>query len=422
MRILVTGANGFIGRQICASLLEAGHEVVAGVRGKKAPLGCELLRCDFNRDTDSIIWQTRLKENNIECVINCVGVLQGGFRQSIRAIHALVPIALFRAAETLKLQYVIQLSALGAGESDTEYAKTKAEADDFVMGLSIPHLVLRPSVVYGSGSYGGTSLFRALSALPIIPMVGKGQQLLAPIYLPELAQAIVGYVENKTGDQIIYPVGSEELCFKDLLIKLRAWLGFKPTYTVMIPKIFVLVAAKFGDYFSRFRMNSTTYQMLEENSIHNPKPFKESIAFRVRGVSEVLQTLPSQTQDRWHARLYFLRPLVRLSLAFLWLFSGMLPFLNPIDSSHYLSLLLTPQYVEPARFGFGILDVLIGIGVLSRFQVFTLGLCQLGMVIAYTLCASMAIEHIWLHPLGPILKNIPIVVFILIWMVLEDDR
>src|ERR1041385_5107955 len=101
MRILLTGANGFLGRYLLARLIDAGHEVVPAVRN---PAETDRLlsrrasiRVDFNNDTASEIWLPRLA--GIDAVINCVGILRGTRRQSIEAVHSGAPRALFRACE-----------------------------------------------------------------------------------------------------------------------------------------------------------------------------------------------------------------------------------------------------------------------------------------------------------------------------------
>lgn len=85
MRILVTGANGFMGAEIVKVLLQAGHEVVACTRKVQAlkSLFPQLtpIFCDFLRDTAPRAWLARL--HNIDAVINCVGVLQTWRTQTI---------------------------------------------------------------------------------------------------------------------------------------------------------------------------------------------------------------------------------------------------------------------------------------------------------------------------------------------------
>src|SRR5258706_2598395 len=99
MRILLVGATGFIGRELFAFLARRGHDVVPAVRNVVAAraLGATgtVHVVDLERDVDPRAWTARLQ--GMGAVVNCAGLLQSTRRQSIEAIHARAPIALFQA-------------------------------------------------------------------------------------------------------------------------------------------------------------------------------------------------------------------------------------------------------------------------------------------------------------------------------------
>jgi uncharacterized protein YbjT (DUF2867 family) len=110
VRILLTGANGFIGAQLLAGLRTRGHDMVAAVRDpaafrRKWP-EVEVFAADFNLDVTLEAWRSRLA--GVEAVINCAGVLHGGHGQDIEAIHATAPIALFDACAAAGVHRVVQ--------------------------------------------------------------------------------------------------------------------------------------------------------------------------------------------------------------------------------------------------------------------------------------------------------------------------
>lgn len=200
MRILLTGANGFIGRQLLAGLQTLGHDVVAVIRDPQAlhhqfP-GIEAVAADFNRDTSPEIWRPRLA--GIDAVINCAGVLHGGRGQNLEAIHVTAPIALFDACARAGVRKVVQISAISADvEVGTDYALTKKRADDHLRSLALDWTVLRPSLVYGNGSYGGTSVIRGRAGLPLVtPLVGDGSAAFRPIHIADLVETVVRIVES----------------------------------------------------------------------------------------------------------------------------------------------------------------------------------------------------------------------------------
>jgi len=362
----------------------------------------------------------------IDAVINCAGILQGRPGQSIEAIHATAPKALFTACRQAGVKRVIQISAISAEHSaGTAYASTKREADDFLAASDLNWVILRPSLVYAEGAYGGTALLRALAALPfLIPVIGRGDQAFQPIHVDDLTATILVILERSAIRQtIVDPVGPETLTMRRMLLDLRRWLGFSPVPVVEVPLALIRAAARTGDILGR-TVNTTALRQLEFGNVGSLERFVDATGIQPRRWHDALLARPSQSQDRWHARIYFLRPLLRLALAGLWIVSGLVGLRQPASavSSTLASFGLVGAVGSAILWASCLLDVFIGTALVFRLRPGLLAIVQLAVILGYTIGLTYARPALWFDPFGPLLKNLPIMIAIPLLAAMERER
>ena len=202
MRILITGASGFIGKHLVYALKEQGNEVIACVRNvskfkRQYPM-VQAMPCDFSQDSNSEAWINRLR--HIDVVINAAGIFRETGSQKFKALNQDTPIALFEACQRMGVKKVIQISALGADETAfSAYHLSKKAADDYLATLDLDWFIVQPSIVYGPGAKS-MSLFKSMAALPVTPLVNAGDQLIQPIYISDFVDGIINLL--KRTDQI----------------------------------------------------------------------------------------------------------------------------------------------------------------------------------------------------------------------------
>lgn len=431
MRVLVTGARGFLGAQIVAALSAAGHEVVCAVRAGRgdadsAVRGHAVIACDMARDRHEEDWLPRLER--IDAVVNCAGILRERGADTFQAVHVAAPLALFRACVGAGVRRVIQISALG-DPADGEFVASKHRCDEALATLDLDAVVLRPSVVYSAaGSYGGTSLLRALAALPYAMFLpGDGTQRLQPVAGQDLGALVVAVLAHPPMRARFDVVGPQVLTLAGYLRSWRRWLGCAPAREIRVPDRLTRIGAGLGEALGRGPLGLTMLRMLARGNVSDADAvarLRSEFGIEMRALAQVLDAAPAQVQDRWHARLYFLLPLARVLLALLWIASGLLGWLLPAAQVAAVTL---PGPLAPetalllARAG-GTLDLGLGVLALLRWRPRWVLLGMLAMLAGYTIAIGVLWPQHWLDPLGGLLKNLPLIALVLILLTVEERR
>ncbi|CAM3056276.1 oxidoreductase [Legionella steigerwaltii] len=432
MNVLVTGASGFIAAHIVTDLITAGHAVTCCVRDvaftQKLFPSARIIPCDFIHDQSINLWGERLQQ--IDLVINCVGILYHPKNKIIWSIHYETPKALFDACVQAGVKKIIQISALGIEASDVVYAQSKKAADDYLLTLPIPSIILRPSLVYGRGSYGGSSLFRGLCGLPwITPVPGKGGQEFQPIHVEDLSKAIIELIDLPLEHNLLlHAVSAKRVSLNDILMHMRTWLGFAKSRLFFVPAQLIRFASFIGDLIPYSVLNTNSYKLLVQNSVTSPEEtqkFQEKIGFTPQVFPEGMYRHPSSIQDRWHARLYFLKPILRFSIAFIWLFTAIIClFFYPKSASYeLLAQIGVSAFWQPILFyGASILDAVIGLAVLFMNHLKKISLLQIIIILGYSALLTWKLPNLWFEPFAPLAKNIPLLAAIFVFLALESDR
>jgi len=423
MKILLTGATGFIGWFIFQALRARGHELVACVRNPTSVwlAGAEIIQTDFAHDCEVNDWLPRLRD--IDVVINAVGIIRETPGQHFEALHHRAPAALFQACAQAGVKRVIQISALGADAgAETAYHLSKRAADEMLMRLDLAWYVLRPSIVYGPRAASFT-LFRAMAALPVTPLPEGGEQLIQPIHIEDLSRAVVQCAEGKiVGRQVINAVGPTPLSLRDFLTQLRQGLDGGNLRVLPIPATVALPLAAVNEIFTASPLTRDSLRMLRRGNHAQVQPFIDTFGFTPSTVAEKLA--PPAEADLWQARLYFLRPLLRLSIAFTWLSAGLVSaFLYPTAQSYaMLHTLGATDWIAPfLLYGAAGLDILLGLATLSARWVRLAGMMQIAVMLTYTAIITVFLPEYWLHPFGPVVKNLPLLAATLIMLAMEKN-
>jgi uncharacterized protein YbjT (DUF2867 family) len=413
--VLLLGASGFIGGRLSRALKAAGYEVVCGTRGKRALTGCRSIAVDYTRDHSAADWLPRLV--GVDVVINAVGILRETRTASFEALHVLGPTALFEACAQAGVKKVVQISALGADQhAVSRYHLSKKRADDVLAALPIRWVIVQPSLVYGEGGRSA-ALFMQLAALPLIPLPGDGRQCVQPIHVDDLTAAIERLIESDEHDHERVPaVGPKALTLRELLATLRRALRLGPAHFLLVPMTAVRAAASAGEHLSGVLLDRESLGMLLRGNVASAERITAILGRAPRPVEAFIPPDSAEASAN-EARLSWLLPLLRATVGVVWIATGLVSLgLYPTGESYAMlaRVGLTGTAATLALYGAALIDLAFGLGVFLMRDRRWLWRSQIALIVGYTIIITLRLPDYWLHPFGPLLKNLPMLAAILL--------
>lgn len=423
VRVLVTGASGFIGRAVVQALLRQGHEVVCAARRPQGLAGAEALPVDLARVPPVNWWLAQLV--GVDAVVNAVGILREQGEQTFRALHTDAPIELFTACALAGVPVVVQISALGADESaQSRYHLSKKAADDRLRELPLRAAIVQPSLVYGEAG-ASARLFNQLSVMPVLALPRRGNMRVQPVHRDDVVAGVLALLRSPPSKQeTIAFVGPRALALRDYLQQLRVSLQMGGRLLVFpLPEFLFRWGAKIAGHLPGSSLDTETAGMLLRGNAAPSQAFERLLGRSPTPVEHFIA--PERAAAlRTEAVLGVWLPVLRGSIALLWIWTGIVSLgLYPVQDS--LALLervgLQGGVARLALYGAAALDLLLGVLTLvaparRRAAVWA---AQLLLIAGYTVLITLFLPEYWLHPYGPISKNLPLMAAICLAWALE---
>jgi len=274
-RVVVVGASGFVGRYVVRRLAAAGAVVTAVARnasgaGFLRPMGdvgqIALVDCDIG-DTARL---GSLLEGS-DAVVNAVGILYERGAQKFRALHEDGPATLAALASKTGVRRFVHISALGAAEdAPASYARSKARGEACARAAFRAATILRPSLIFGPED----SFFNRFAAIarlsPALPLIGGGATRFAPVYVGDVAAAVIAALDRDDAPGGIYELaGPREASLKELFELMLAEIGRK---RLLLPLPFGLatVAAFFLEWAPHPLLTRDQVRLLRRDAVPMP--------------------------------------------------------------------------------------------------------------------------------------------------------
>jgi uncharacterized protein YbjT (DUF2867 family) len=298
MRILLTGANGYIGKRLLPVLLEEGHEVTCLVRNKE--------RFKYNYDFSN-------KLNIIEVdLLNTDGVvLPVNIDVAYYLVHSMSTAGDFTKLENqgavnfvnlisvTNCKQIIYLSGISNDPHLSKHLDSRKNVETVLANCEIPLTVLRASIIVGSGSASFEIIRDLVEKLPVMVAPKWLNTKCQPIAIRDVIKYLSGIkLKPESYNRVLDIGGKDILTFKEMLLlfaEVRGLKRFVFTIPVLTPKL-----SSYWLYFVTaisFKLASSLVDSMKieticelkgiDNIIHiNPLSYKEAVNFAFEKIEQ----------------------------------------------------------------------------------------------------------------------------------------
>jgi uncharacterized protein YbjT (DUF2867 family) len=297
--VTLYGGSGFIGRHAVRALAKAGYRIRVAVRrpdlaGHLQPLGAvgQIHAVQANlRYPDSVM---RAAEGS-EAVVNLVGILHRSGAQTFDAVQAEGAAYVAKAAKEAGAR-LIQMSAIGADKnSASDYARTKAEGEKAALSSMKQAVVLRPSVVFGPEDEFFNRFASLARFAPALPLIGGGHTKFQPVFVGDVAAAILATIEGRAKPGTTYELGGPEVkTFKELMELLLQEIG-RNRLLVPLPFGIARLKAFFLEFAPKPMLTRDQVELLKTDNVVSAAAEKEGRTLRGLGITPtaMMTVIPS---------------------------------------------------------------------------------------------------------------------------------
>jgi nucleoside-diphosphate-sugar epimerase len=240
MRVLLTGASGFIGGVLAGRLVERGEQVTSLVRRPgSAPVGTEELLGDLGPGGSLA---EALAEARPECVVHLAAeiasqrseakVREVNVEGTARLIEACRAVAGEEGPRIVFSSTVVTGDARGELLSEdrplpveTPYGRSKQEGERLVLEAGLPAIVIRPSHVYGSGGWYAEELVPRLRQPGRLAVIGSGANLWDVVHVEDVVSALVLAIDGARPGSTYHVADDQPISFYDFMALTASELG-----------------------------------------------------------------------------------------------------------------------------------------------------------------------------------------------------
>ena len=253
-------------------------------------------------------------------------------------------------------------------------------------------------------------------------------ELLQVVQLDDVADTVLFFLAPGAPTRLALDLaGPEQLPFTEVVRKYRGWLGWGEPRIICLPAWVAGALFRLGDVAGhlgwRPPLRSTARREVVRGAVGDPREWSRLTGITPQSFSASLASEPASVQERWFAALYLLKPVLFSVLFVFWILSGLLS----IGPCYQIGVALMSEGAAGSLSPFAVIagslvDLAIGIGIaIRRSAQFALS-AALAISVFYVIAGTIILPRLWIDPLGPMVKIVPIMVLTLVALAILKDR
>ncbi len=271
LKLVVLGGTGFVGGRLVPRLHRDGHAITLLSRNRDARRDLRVLPgvAVVNADVHDRATLARHLAG-ADAAINLVGILneRGSDGAGFRRAHVELTETLIGACREAGVPRLLQMSALGAGEGESHYLKTRGEAEARVRASALDWTIFRPSVIFGAGD----GLFFRFAALlritPVLPLA-RAHAKFAPVYVGDVAEAFARALVHPYTIGHTYELAGPRVIELGEIVRWTARASGRRRFVVPLPDALGYVQARIGEWLPGKPISRDNFRSLKLDSVSN---------------------------------------------------------------------------------------------------------------------------------------------------------
>ncbi len=269
MKVLVTGGTGVVGQSAVTELVKRGHSVRLLSRNADEDISRWGNSAEAWPGDVSDASNTHASADGCDLILHVAGIVAEAPPEiTFKSVNVDGTRNILTEAERADVGRFIYVSSLGAGDGQSDYHKSKRDAEELVKGFHGGWIILRPGNVYGPGDEVVSLLLQMVRTLPAIPVISGGDDKFQPIWVDDLATAIADAAERTDlHGRILELAGEETTSTNDLMDRFSALTGREPM-RIPIPGFLASAGAAMAELIGMpLPVNESQITMLREGNV-----------------------------------------------------------------------------------------------------------------------------------------------------------